>query len=51
MPLVDASIGVRDALHIRYQTGHKLLLQENQQVVGTLGDGELYHALLGKAMG
>jgi glycine betaine/proline transport system ATP-binding protein len=49
--LVDASIGMRDALHIRYQTGHKLLLQENQQVVGTLGDGELYHALLGKAMG
>lgn len=52
--LVSAQIGMREALQIRYQTGSKLLLQEddeNSRVVGILGDSELYHALLGKAMG
>jgi glycine betaine/proline transport system ATP-binding protein len=42
---------MRDALQIRYQTGHKLVLQDNNQVVGILGDSELYHALLGKNHG
>ena len=45
---------MREALQIRYQTGSKLLLQEddeNPRIVGVLGDSELYHALLGKAMG
>ncbi len=46
--LVDVSIRMRDALQIRYQTGHKLVLQEQDRVVGVLGDSELYHALLGK---
>ena len=49
--LVDAGIGMRDALQIRYQTGNKLVLHDNQQVVGILGDTELYHALLGKNLG
>ncbi|MCY1543902.1 choline ABC transporter, ATP-binding protein [compost metagenome] len=49
--LVDASIGMRDALHIRYQTGQKLVMSEDSRPVGILGDRELYHALLGKAMG
>ncbi len=52
--LVSAQIGMREALQIRYQTGSKLLLQEddeNPRIVGVLGDSELYHALLGKAMG
>lgn len=50
--LVDSNIGMRDALHIRYQTGNKLVLQDgNNQVVGILGDSELYHALLGKTLG
>jgi glycine betaine/proline transport system ATP-binding protein len=48
---VDANISMRDALHIRYQTGQKLLLCEGHQLQGILGDRELYHALLGKAMG
>lgn len=43
---------MRDALQIRYQTGNKLVLHDNQQVVGILGDTEkLYHALLGKNLG
>ncbi|WP_422402909.1 choline ABC transporter ATP-binding protein [Pseudomonas sp. GZD-209] len=46
--VVHADIGMRDALQIRYQTGNKLVLQENDKLVGILGDTELYHALLGK---
>ena len=49
---VHADIGMREALQIRYQTGHKLVLQDSdKQVVGILGDTELYHALLGKNLG
>ncbi|ATR85147.1 choline ABC transporter ATP-binding protein [Pseudomonas sp. FFUP_PS_473] len=49
--LVNAGIGMREALQIRYQTGNKLVLQEGNRVVGILGDSELYHALLGKTLG
>ena len=49
--LVSAEIGMRDALHIRYQTGQKLVLSDGEVPIGILGDRELYHALLGKAMG
>ena len=49
--LVHADIGMREALQIRYQTGNKLVLQEDDKVVGILGDTELYHALLGKNHG
>jgi glycine betaine/proline transport system ATP-binding protein len=49
--LVHADIGMREALMIRYQTGNKLVLQDNDRVVGILGDTELYHALLGKNLG
>jgi hypothetical protein len=38
-------------LQIRYQTGNKLVLHDNNKVVGILGDSELYHALLGKNLG
>lgn len=49
--LVNADIGMREALRIRYQTGNKMVLQDNDKVVGILGDTELYHALLGKNHG
>jgi len=49
--MVDADIGMRDALSIRYHTGQKLVLGEGERPIGILGDSELYHALLGKAMG
>ena len=49
--VVNAKINMRDALHIRYQTGQKLVLSDGDRLVGVLGDRELYHALLGKAMG
>lgn len=40
--VVHADIGMREALQIRYQTGNKLVLQDNDRVVGILGDTELY---------
>jgi glycine betaine/proline transport system ATP-binding protein len=47
--LVPQSISMRDALSIRYETGHPLIVQdEESRVVGFLGDTELYQALLGK---
>lgn len=47
--LVPQSISMRDALNIRYETGHQLIVQdEENRVVGFLGDIELYQALLGK---
>lgn len=49
--VVHADIGMREALQIRCQTGNKLVLQDNDRVVGILGDTELYHALLGKNHG
>lgn len=39
--VVHADIGMREALQIRYQTGNKLVLQDNDRVVGILGDTEL----------
>ena len=39
---------MRDALQIRYETGHPLIVRdEADTVLGILGDGELYRALLG----
>jgi len=49
--VVSTDTDMRDALHIRYQTGQKLVLTHAGKVQGILGDRELYHALLGKAMG
>ncbi|WP_410952706.1 choline ABC transporter ATP-binding protein [Pseudomonas sp. S1(2024)] len=49
--LVNADIGMREALQIRYQTGNKLVLQDNDKVVGILGDTELYHACFGRNHG
>jgi glycine betaine/proline transport system ATP-binding protein len=46
--LAPADIRMRDALEIRYHTGHKLVLETDGRAVGILGDKELYHALLGK---
>ncbi|WP_309044840.1 choline ABC transporter ATP-binding protein [Marinobacter sediminicola] len=39
---------LRDAVEIRYFTGHSLLVEESGQITGAIGDRELYHAMLGK---
>jgi glycine betaine/proline transport system ATP-binding protein len=47
--LVAADTSMRDALNIRYETGHSLIVQDSDKgIVGVLGDAELYRALLGK---
>jgi glycine betaine/proline transport system ATP-binding protein len=47
--LVAADTSMRDALNIRYETGHPLIVQDSDKgIVGVLGDAELYRALLGK---
>jgi len=46
--LVPPDTRMRDALQIRYETGNPLIVQdETHTVLGVLGDGELYRALLG----
>lgn len=46
--LISPDTSMRDALQIRYETGHPLIVQdESHAVLGVLGDGELYRALLG----
>ncbi|NUT80242.1 choline ABC transporter ATP-binding protein [Pseudomonas brassicacearum] len=45
---VPPATTMRDALQIRYETGHSLIVQDEAgTVLGILGDGELYRALLG----
>ncbi|AXA54487.1 choline ABC transporter ATP-binding protein [Pseudomonas thivervalensis] len=45
---VPPATNMRDALRIRYETGHPLIVQDEAgTVLGILGDGELYRALLG----
>ncbi len=41
-------ISMRSAIEIRYHTGHPILLNENDGLVGVLSDKNFYHALLGK---
>ncbi|WP_411385028.1 choline ABC transporter ATP-binding protein [Pseudomonas sp. MPB03] len=45
---VPPTTTMRDALQIRYETGHPLIVQDEAgAVLGIVGDGELYRALLG----
>ncbi|MEH6349463.1 choline ABC transporter ATP-binding protein [Pseudomonas sp. 3JA] len=45
---VPSTTTMRHALQIRYETGHPLIVQDEAgTVLGVLGDGELYRALLG----
>jgi glycine betaine/proline transport system ATP-binding protein len=45
---VPPTTTMRDALQIRYETGHPLIVQnEAGTLLGIVGDGELYRALLG----
>lgn len=46
--ITTPDIAMRDAIDIRYQTEHPIVLVEDNRVVGTLNDHDFYHALLGK---
>lgn len=45
---IAPDVSLRDAMEIRYFTGHSLLVEEGGQITGAIGDRELYHAMLGK---
>lgn len=47
---VPAHMPIRDVMEIRYYTGYPVLIEENNEVKGVIGDRELYHTLLGKML-
>ena len=47
---VSAEMPIRDVMEIRYYTGYPVLIKENNEVKGVIGDRELYHTLLGKML-
>ena len=48
--VVTADTPMRDVLEIRYDTDHAVFIEENNKIVGFVGDKELYHSLLGKML-
>jgi len=46
--IASPDIDMRDAIEIRYHTGHPIVLIEDGKLIGTLSDDNFYHALLGK---
>ena len=46
--IASPDIEMRDAIEIRYHTGHPIVLVEDNELIGTLNDHDFYHALLGK---
>lgn len=49
--IVDPEIPLRQALRIRQISGHPLVLADHGRVVGTIGENELFGALLGARRG
>ena len=47
---VPAHMAIRDVMEIRYYTGYPVLIEDNNEVKGVIGDRELYHTLLGKML-
>ena len=47
---VPVEMPIRDVMEIRYNTGYPVLIQENNEIKGVIGDRELYHTLLGKML-
>lgn len=48
--LVDAKTSMRDVMEIRYHTDHSVIIKDEHEVLGVIGDKELYHSLLGKML-
>ncbi|MBN0987846.1 choline ABC transporter ATP-binding protein [Amphritea pacifica] len=46
--MATPDISMRQAIEIRYRTGHPVLLNEKDSLIGILSDKDFYHALLGK---
>ncbi|WP_419812774.1 choline ABC transporter ATP-binding protein [Bacterioplanoides sp.] len=48
--IVSADTSMREVLEIRYETDHAVFIEENNKIVGFIGDRELFHSLLGKML-
>lgn len=48
--IVNAKTSMREVLEIRYETDHAVFIEENNEIVGFIGDRELFHSLLGKML-
>jgi glycine betaine/proline transport system ATP-binding protein len=47
---INKNTSMRDAMEIRYYTGHSVFIREDKKISGVIGDKQLYYALLGKMM-
>lgn len=48
--LVPANTIMKEVMEIRYHTGHGVLVVDQGQITGFVGDKDIYHALLGKLL-
>lgn len=48
--IVSADMPMRDVLEIRYDTDHAVFIEDDNKIVGFIGDKELFHSLLGKML-
>lgn len=48
--VVDVKTDMRDVMEIRYHTDHAVFIKKEMDIVGMIGDKELYHSLLGKML-
>ena len=46
--IVQANTLMKDVMEIRYHTGHGVLVVDQNNVMGYIGDKDIYHAMLGK---
>ncbi len=48
--IVSSEVSMKDVMEIRYYTGHGVLVADNNQLAGYIGDKDIYHAMLGKLL-
>ncbi|MDN3649481.1 choline ABC transporter ATP-binding protein [Reinekea marina] len=48
--IVPLDTKMQDVMALRYQSGHAVLVESQGELVGYIGDREIYHAMLGKLM-
>lgn len=49
--VVEIDTQMKTVMGLRYQSGHGVLVQKDGELVGHIGDREIYHAILGKLIG
>ena len=47
---VPHDMPIKDVMEIRYNTGYPVLIKQGKDIVGVIGDRELYHTMLGKML-